>query len=190
MFYPSVNERGKVRKAAFLAIIFTGILLSINAAMFISVLGTCFATNSLFPLLDTLRMIKVGFLERMDILIVIIMTIGGFFKISLYMYASMLGTAHVIRLKDPKYLAVPFGIGIIILSVLIAKNYPENIEIGLKWVPVYIHISLQIIIPILALVVHYIKRIVQKKHRSMSLYKNKRLCLYNVCGYSKNQYCN
>lgn len=158
MIYPSVNEPSKVRKAAFMAIIFEGVLLTANTIMYIASLGISFATASLFPLLETLRLIKVGFVERIDIFLVVIMAVGGFFKISIFMYASMLGTAQLIKLKDPKYLALPFGIGIIIFSILIAKNYPQHIQLGLEWTPVYIHIPIQIIIPVAALAVHFIKK--------------------------------
>ncbi|SHE34143.1 spore germination protein KB [Caldanaerobius fijiensis DSM 17918] len=158
MIYPSVNEPSKVRKAAFMAIIFEGILLTVNTIIYIASLGINFATTALFPLLETLRLIKVGFIERLDILLVVIMALGGLFKISIFMYASMLGTAQLIKLKDPKYLALPFGIGIIIFSILIAKNYPQHIQLGLEWTPVYIHIPIQIIIPVSALIVHFIKK--------------------------------
>ncbi|AIF50343.1 GerAB/ArcD/ProY family transporter [Pelosinus sp. UFO1] len=158
MIYSSVNEAANVRKVSLLAVLFVGIILSLNTIMFIVSLGVAGASASLFPLFSTMRLIKLGFLERLDVFVIVIMIIGGFFKVSIITYAAMLGTSQLIKLKDPKYLAIPFGLVIVIFSIFIAKNYPEHIVIGLKWTPLYIHIPLQIIVPLTALMIHYIKR--------------------------------
>lgn len=158
MFFPSVVETSKVRKAAVMAIIAQGILLSINTIMFISVLGVDFASNSLFPLLQTIRMIKIGeTFDRLDIFIVLIMVIGVFIKVGFFMYGAMLGTAQLIKSKEIKYLALPFSIIIMITSILIAKNYPEHIYIGQVITLTYIHLPLAVIIPIIALIVYHLK---------------------------------
>lgn len=158
MFFPSVVETSKVRKAAVMAIIAQGILLSINTILFISVLGVDFASNSLFPLLQTIRMIKIGeTFDRLDIFIVLIMVIGAFIKVSFFMYGAMLGTAQLIKSKEVKYWAVPFSISIMIASILIAKNYPQHIYIGQVITLTYIHLPLAVIIPIIALIVYHLK---------------------------------
>lgn len=174
MFYSSVNEPAKVRKMSLLAILCLGMFLSLNTIMFIVSLGVISATSTLFPLFDTTRLIELGFLSKLDILIIITMVIGGFFKVSLLTYAAMLGTSELIKLKDPKYLAIPFGIGIVIISRLIANNYPEHIIKGLKVNPLYINLPIQIIVPLAALIVYYIRKLLKdpKKHSSHSS-KNK-----------------
>ncbi|CUH97761.1 putative membrane protein [Propionispora sp. 2/2-37] len=159
MIYRSVNEPDKVRKTAVLAIISLGAILSMNTIMIIVTLGINFATTSQFPLYESMRLIKLGgIFDKLDILIIVMLSIVGSMKVCVFTYAAMLGTTQLMKWNDPKYLAIPFGIGILILSILIAPNYPEHIRIGLKWTPVYIHLPLIIIVPSLALIVHYIKK--------------------------------
>ena len=163
MFYSSVVENTKVRKATVLATIFIGIVLSLNNIMFISVLGVDFASTSLFPLLQTLRVMNIGeTFDRLDIFVIIFLTIGGFFKISLFLYGAMLGTAQLKGLKETKWLALPLGIIVLIASMLIAKNYPQHIKIGLDFTVKYIHVPLLIIVPIITLLVYYLKLLFKK----------------------------
>jgi len=126
--------------------------------MFISVLGLNFATTSLFPLFQTFRIIKLGdSFNRFGIFFILFMIMGVFIKVSFFMYGSMLGISQLIKLDDTKNLALPFGIGVFITSLLIASNYPQHIYIGLKIVTQYIEIPLMVVVPLLALIVYYLK---------------------------------
>lgn len=163
MLYSSVVETTKVRKTVIFATITIGIILALNNLLFISVLGVDFASTSLFPLLQTLRIMKIGeTFDRLDIFVILVLIIGGFFKVSLFMYGAMQGAAQLTNLKDTKYLAVPFGIITLITSQLIAKNYPQHIKIGLDFTVKYIHMPLIIIVPLMALLIYYIKAFFKK----------------------------
>lgn len=164
MLYPSVVEKSKVRKAAILAVIFQGIILTLTSIMFISVLGADFAGTSLFPLLRTVRLMHIGeSFDRVDVFLILIMVVGGFIKISLFTYGGMLGTAQLLKLKDTKHLAVPFSVVILITSLLIAKNYTQHIYIGQVITLLYVHLPLAIFIPIIALLLQWIKDLVKNK---------------------------
>lgn len=164
MFYPSVVEKSKVTKSAVLAVIFEGVLLTLTSIMFIAVLGVKFASTSLFPLLQTMRIMHVGeAFDRVDIFIMLIMVVGGFIKISFFTYGAMLGTAQLIKINDTKYLAVPFSLLIFGLALVIAKNYPQHIYIGQVLTLTYVHLPLAVFIPIIALVVEWIKSYFRKK---------------------------
>ncbi|MDF3000861.1 MAG: spore germination protein [Bacillota bacterium] len=174
MFYSSVNQPAKVRKTSLLVVLFFGIFLSLNTIMFIVSLGIIGATSTLFPFFASTRLIQLGFLSKLDIFVIITMIIGGFFKVSLLTYAAMLGTSQLIKLKDPKYLAIPFGIAIVIISILIAKSYPEHIIIGLKVNPLRINFPIQIIVPFIALIVYYLRKLMKNpKKKNTHSCKNK-----------------
>lgn len=163
MLYPFTVERSKVRKTAVLAITFLGILLTLNSIMFISVLGIDFASTSLFPLLQTMRLIRVGeYFDRVDIFLMLIMVVGGFIKISLFTYGAMLGTAQLTKLKDTKNLSIPFSILVFVTSLVIAKNYPQHIYIGQELTLTYVHLPLAVFIPSIALLVQWIKDLITK----------------------------
>ncbi|MCB2292775.1 spore germination protein [Clostridium algoriphilum] len=162
MLYPSVTESSRVRKAAVLATIILGILLTVNAIMFISVLGLNFATTSLFPFLQIFRIMKIGeAFNRLGILAILYMLIGGFIKVSFFMYGSMLGISQLIKLDNTKNLALPLGIAVFITSLLIASDYPQHIYIGQETLK-YILLPLAVIIPAIALIVYYLKALLKK----------------------------
>lgn len=163
MFFPYVKEADKVKKYSILSIIILGVILSLNTIMFISVLGVDFASNNLFPFLRTIRIMHVGeSFDRVDVFVILLLLIGGVIKISFFMYGAMLGAAQLIKLKDTKHLALPFSVAIFFASIFMAKNYPQHIYIGQKITLTYIHLPLVALIPLLALVVYYIKKYITK----------------------------
>jgi spore germination protein KB len=158
MLYRTVNEPQKIRKIIVWAMITEGLVLSAIAIMFISGLGVNYASITNFPLLETLRLIKVGgFLDRLDILIVVTLVTAGFMKISIFMYVATLGTSQLFKVKNLNLLAFPFGLITLLVSELIAKNYPQHIKRGLDYTVKYVHLPLQIIIPVIALAIAWFK---------------------------------
>ncbi|PJI10433.1 MULTISPECIES: GerAB/ArcD/ProY family transporter [Clostridium] len=162
--YPFVVESKKVRKYAIAANILEGIILSSTSIMVVSTLGVKLAQTSLFPLLQTFRVIKVGSaFDRLDILVVVILLFGVFFKMSFFIYAAMVGTASLIKFNNIKYLSIPISIIVLIASEFIAQNYPQHIKIGLDFTVKYIHVPMLLIIPILALIVVNLKKLKERK---------------------------
>jgi spore germination protein KB len=157
--FNDINEPHKIKKHAILAIIAEGLSLSIINLLYITGLGPSFAAVASFPLLETLRLIRVGgFLERLDIIIIVTMVVAGFMKISFFMYFGALGISKIFNItRRRKLLAVILGILVFISSELIAKSFPEHLKIGLDTTVKLIHLPLQIILPLLALVVAWFK---------------------------------
>lgn len=158
MVYNLVREPEKIRKITLGAIITEGVVLSTIAIMYITSLGVAYASSTYFPLLESLRLIKVGgFLDRLDILIIVTLVIGGFIKITFFTYFSILGTAQLFKIKNQNYLIVPFALVILIFSNKIAKSYPLHINIGFEFTPKYIQLPLHVIIPIIAVIIAWLK---------------------------------
>jgi len=164
MLYPAVTESSRVRKSAVLATICLGILLASNIIIFISVLGLNFASTSLFPLLQTYHILKIGeAFNSLGVFFILFMIMGVFIKVSFFMYGSMLGISQLIKLDDTKNLALPLGIVVFITSLLIASNYPQHIYIGQVLTLKYIVLPLAVIIPVIALIVYYLKALLKKR---------------------------
>jgi spore germination protein KB len=164
MIYAHVNEPRKIKRTAFTAVILQGIVLAILNVLFIMGLGVNYAQRQNFPLLDALRLIRIsGFMDRLDILIIIVLIVDGFVKISFFMYVAIAGTAQIFKIKNINTLAWPCGVIVLIASMLIAKNFHQHLKIGLDFTPKYIHLPLQIVVPILALLVQYIRKSFEKK---------------------------
>ncbi|WP_152656091.1 GerAB/ArcD/ProY family transporter [Oceanobacillus sp. CFH 90083] len=158
MIFSYLTQPKKVIKAGVLAISVTGVILAITMALNISVLGVMLTSRSYFPMLTTIQSIEVGeFLERLDVFFILVLVIGGFFKVTVYTYGAVIGTASLFKFKEPSKLAYPLGIVILILSMIIASSYAEHIQEGLKVFPLYVHIPFQVIIPVSLLLIAFVK---------------------------------
>jgi spore germination protein KB len=158
MLFPYMNNPEKMKQAAITGMVLSGLNLAIIMMINVAVLGADVVARSAFPLLDTIRRIRVAnFLERLDVLFMIALIIGGFFKISVFFYAAVIGTANLFRIQNYRRLVYPLGLMVLLLSIAIASNYPEHITEGLKIVTLYMHIPLQIIVPLCLLLIGAIR---------------------------------
>lgn len=157
LVFPQVS--GSYRKHAFGATLFAGLVLAYLSLIEMGVLGRHLLQTSQFPLLDLFRQIAVGdLLDRLDALIVLVMGVGGFMKVALFLYGTACGTAHWLGLKDYRPLVYPLAALTMALSFSAAGSYAEHIQIGLRRVPYLMHIPLQIVVPLLLLVVWQVRR--------------------------------
>ncbi|MFS0876351.1 GerAB/ArcD/ProY family transporter [Solibacillus isronensis] len=164
MILPYLNKKTKTLKTGLLGLGLSGLIIALIMAMNISVLGVNLISRSHFPLLSTIQTIEVaGFLQRLDIAFMLTTVIGGFFKISLYFYATLAGAANLFNIKDSAKLAYPLGLLLLILSITIASNFSEHVYEGLQVVPLYVHLPFQVIIPGLLLIIAFFKN--RKKQR-------------------------
>ncbi|UTL73111.1 GerAB/ArcD/ProY family transporter [Bacillus halotolerans] len=165
MIFPNLNDRKNVKKVGMLATVISGLIVALTVAINISVLDVDLTLRSQFPLLSTIQTIKVEeFLDRLDIFFMLALIIGGFFKVSLYLYAVVVGASTLFKEKNPSQLAYPMGLGILILSIAIATNFSEHLNEGLKVVPLYIHLPFQVLFPLFL----FILAVWKKKRREKS----------------------
>ncbi|OAH59283.1 spore gernimation protein KB [Domibacillus aminovorans] len=158
MIFPYVKEREKVKRTGLWAMGMSGLILALVAAGNISVLGLDLASHAQFPLLASIQSIEVaGFLERLDIYYILFAMIGGFLKLSIFFYVAVMGASHLFQVKHPSRLAYPMGIVILLGSIASASNYPEYIQQWRVVVQPYIDRPLQVIIPVLLLIVAFLK---------------------------------
>jgi spore germination protein KB len=164
MVMPYLNNPKKAKITGLLALGLSGITLAIAMAINISVLGVNLTSRSQFPLLSTVQTIRIAeFLERLDVYFMLALIIGGFFKISIFFYAVVTGTANLFNIKEPSRVAYPMGLVILFLSISIASNFPEHLKEGLKIIPIVLHLPFQVMIPLLLLVIAFFKN--RKKRR-------------------------
>lgn len=158
MIFPYLNNQKIGVKYGFLAMIFAGLIISLSIAINITALGVNMVGRSPFPLLTTMGKVSLHFfVQRLDILACIILVMGGFFKITIFLYTATIGSADLFKINHKK-LALPIGTILLLLSIMIASNTSEHFQEGLKIVPTYVHIPMQIIIPILLLAITLLKK--------------------------------
>ncbi|MFP5110721.1 GerAB/ArcD/ProY family transporter [Neobacillus sp. C211] len=160
MLLPYLNDQKKARKICMGGMILSGINITITVVVNIAALGVDFMIRTPFPLLSTISKIQIAdFIERLDVLFMLYLVIGGFFKITLYFYAAVSGTADLFQFKSHQKLSFPIGLIILFASVTVASNYSEHSIEGGKIIPLYLHLPFQIIIPVMLLFIAYLRNV-------------------------------
>ncbi|MGE8203208.1 GerAB/ArcD/ProY family transporter [Heyndrickxia sp. NPDC080065] len=158
MILPYLNIPSKAKFAVISAMVLSGINLTITSAVNIAVLGVDLVSRSAFPLLSTIQKIEVAnFLERLDVFFMFATIIGCFFKIAIFFYAAVIGTSDLFKLKNHLKLVYPLGLVILFFSISIASNIAEHIKKGTSFIPIYIHIPMQVVIPLFLLMIVFIR---------------------------------
>lgn len=169
MFIPFLKTQQKIRRIGITIILIGGLLLTINTVLMIAVLGPELYSRDVYKLLATTQMVSVAdFLERFDILVILLMVSGVFFKVGGFTFAATVAISQLFKLKQ--YRSVTIGVTpvILFLSFVSATSYVEHLEIGFKYYIPYVHTLLQIIFPILFIGIAFIrKKLSNKKSHSL-----------------------
>lgn len=145
------------KKYVIIAVFVSGLVIAYHGILNITVLGVDTYTRTSFPLLMSAREISIAqFVERIDPLVVFIVMLGVFVKASIYFYCVLKGLEYTYQIPF-RYYSFPVGLLVAPISILIANNYDEHIYEGIDIVPLYLHIPLQYVFPILVFVVLLIK---------------------------------
>lgn len=158
MYWHYVNQNQLVRRTTILVAIFSGLLLSLTLLFHISVLGVEYTSISIIPLLEVIKLINIGdIITNIDALGVIIMFLGGFYKMSLFFYGVTLIIATIFNIKNFKLLLSITGIILLWVSIIFEPSYIYH-----RWMTPfdtnYFYIVFLNIIPTLLLLIHWVKK--------------------------------
>lgn len=158
LLLPYVKKTKKMKLIIFSALFFSGMALAITKTMDIAVLGPDLTEGSLLPTLDVIQSIDfLEYLQRLDVFFIILIVIGAFIKCLIFFFVAVSGSADLFNIQQPYKLAIPIGVCILIISLFMVNNVVELRTIGTQILPLYIHLPFQVIIPIIVLIVAYIK---------------------------------
>jgi spore germination protein KB len=108
--------------------------------------------------LDTVGKVNIqDIIQRLDPIAILILMIGGFIKIIIFLFASAISLSTAFSIKKWKVLTGIITCVTLIASILIERNYIQHIQIGLNVVPYYVHPPFQIGIPLLLFLVMHLK---------------------------------
>ncbi len=159
MFLPYLNQPSKAKATGLVALLVSGLIISYITALNIAVLSVDVASMANFPLLATVRLIDVGqFIQRLEIIAMLLMFIGGFIKIGLFFLGAVIGAASMFRLPNHRTLVVPVGLIIFTSSIYIARSFQEHLEEGLKIAVPILLIPLELIVPFVMLLIAYVRK--------------------------------
>ncbi|WP_025025509.1 GerAB/ArcD/ProY family transporter [Caldalkalibacillus mannanilyticus] len=145
----SVTNAKHLPRVGMGAILLSGLILSFFTFLKLTVLGEDMSSRATFPLLNATREISLAnFIERLDPLVVFIMMLGIFVKVSVFFFGGLKGLEYIFHIPF-RYFSLPIGIILALFAVLISSDFAEHIEEGLEFVPMYLHIPFQVVIPLL-----------------------------------------
>ncbi|PGL73226.1 GerAB/ArcD/ProY family transporter [Bacillus sp. AFS055030] len=143
----------KSTKVGSFAIVTAGIFLATSSIIHLGNLGVDLIEASNFPVLSSVSLINIGdFFTRLESLAVISFVILGFIKISVFFFGAVSGTVELFHLQHHQLITFFIGIIILFFSYFGTGSYFEHEKIGFEIIPKYVHVPLQIIIPILLLI--------------------------------------
>ncbi|HWO97703.1 MAG TPA: endospore germination permease [Bacillus sp. (in: firmicutes)] len=166
MFFCFANEmnRRKTIQMGVFGVLFSGLLLCFATLTNILTLGPFLYAQSRFPLLESISRVNIGnFIQRLDPIAILILIIGGYFKILIFTAAAVLGFVSINKNKQIQNYIVPVSFIMMILSTVMAGSLIEHLHIGLKIVPWMLHIPFQFGIPALLCLVMIIKNWLKKR---------------------------
>lgn len=159
MLFPYLNQPGKAIQTGLKAMLVSGLIISLTILIEIAVLDVNVVIRSPLPFLVALGKVEIGqFVQRVDVLAVFILVVGNFFKISLYLYSAVMGTAGLFRIEKQHQLVYPIGSVLLFLTSAISSNPPEHAKEGLYLIPWILHLPMQTGIPLLLLGIAFIKK--------------------------------
>lgn len=163
MVFPAyVNQSKEARKAFFIGHFIGGLIMIAIITLSIFILGPFHAARYMYPSYELARRVNIGnFLQRIEAIIAVMWLFSLYIKVSLYFYATVLGLAQILDLKDYRPLTLPIGMIMIVLSIVVYPNvaYQQNWDTK-TWIPFILTVGL--FYPIFLLGV----AIFRKKHRA------------------------
>ncbi|MFT8322556.1 MAG: GerAB/ArcD/ProY family transporter [Bacillus sp. (in: firmicutes)] len=163
MILPYLNQAKYVKKVWLSAIVASGVILSWTVSLNIAVLGVNATERASFPTLTTVGTINLlDFVQRLDTIIVFTLLITVFFKASIYIYVSLLGIVDLFKLKNHYRITFPIGMIVIYLSMVISANFQEHFK-EREIISPYFHVTMIMIVPLVMLLVSFIRKTFKKK---------------------------
>lgn len=155
MLFPYLQNVKGVLRAGMASMLLGGLALCLTISVEIATLGADIARRSTFPLLTTISKVDIAnFLQRLDAIVVFTLIITVFFKVAIYYYAAVVGTADLFREHDHRKLVIPIGIVILFMSIMIAGSFSEHIQEG-KFAVRTVYFVFALIIPLVLLVLSF-----------------------------------
>ncbi|WP_318840644.1 endospore germination permease [Paenibacillus sp. BJ-4] len=162
MIFPFVDHPDQARKAFLIGSLIGGLTLVLLVTLAILVFGPGLTARNIYPSYLLAKKINIGnFLQRIEAVMTALWFISLFFRLVLYIYSIMIAITQIFNLKDYRPLISPFGMILVVMSVIIYPNVPYQQSWDAKiWTPYVLSIGL--LLPVLLLCIHGIRKMWSK----------------------------
>lgn len=157
-FRTKLGGTNQIRNVGLLSVTSAAAILTFSNLLQISALGMQNMQNSAFGLLDASRLIDIGyFITRMDALAAIIFIFGVLLKTAIFLYAGAKGAANLFK-RELRRFVTPCALLLAALSLMVTSNRAEHMSEGFVYVMRWLHIPLQLIVPLATFILLGLRR--------------------------------
>ncbi|MED3691180.1 GerAB/ArcD/ProY family transporter, partial [Peribacillus butanolivorans] len=109
------------------------------------------------------RKVNIGdFLQRIEAIMALMWIITIYYKMAFYFYATVIGLAQTLNMKDYRPLTLPLGMTLVSLSVLIHPNVVHSATFDKEIWPLYAS-TYGLVLPILLLAINVFRKKIHQK---------------------------
>lgn len=164
MLYPCVKNTKGAKNVFLAGALLGGLVLIIITVYSILVLGPDFTARHFYPTYALAKQINIAnFFQRVEAIVAGMWFISIYFKLTICFYASSLGLAQILNLKEYKPLTLPLGMILIVLSIIVSPNLIEFQTFLSKYSFPY-DLTFGLFLPVLILIISIIRK--QKEIKS------------------------
>ncbi|GKU23252.1 GerAB/ArcD/ProY family transporter [Clostridium folliculivorans] len=158
MYWNHAIEKNKVRKTGMKVIFFSGLLLCVSVIMDICVLGAEYTSIATVPFIEAMKLINIeGVISNIDAIGVMLIFIGGFFKMTIYLNAINNIICIIFKIKRRNISLLLLGCFQLWFVITFEPNYAYH-----KWLTnfetTYFMLIYSNVIPLFILFVYWMKR--------------------------------
>jgi spore germination protein KB len=137
MLFPHINQPQKITKAFLIGVLCGGMILVLITTYSILIFGPDLTGRSIYPSYALAKKVDIAhFIQRIEALVAFIWIITVFVKVTFLFYATAIGFAQTLKLKDYRFLTYPLGILLVVLSIVVSPNIAHNKTLFAKiWTP-------------------------------------------------------
>lgn len=158
MSFNSFKRKSSHYKVYTFALLMSALTIIITSLFEVLLLGPDLYFDIYYPIDATVSKIKVGdFLQRLEVIQILTITIFGFFTVSLCLLAFSKGIIKLFKLEDYRFIVIPAGLIMCNLSIIIHKNMME-INYWMREIWPFYALLFQLIIPTIMLIVSELKK--------------------------------
>ncbi|MFB5674845.1 endospore germination permease [Paenibacillus terreus] len=157
MLLPLLERKYSATGVGITSLFVGGGLLVLSSLLTVSSLGREVFQRAAFPLLNTIGKVELSeLINRVDVLVVMSIIIGVFFRIAVLFYAAIKSAEEVLHIPHGK-LMVPFSLILLLSAALVAPNWEEHLREGSFMVKTVFPVF-AVLLPVLLLIIAAIRQ--------------------------------
>ncbi|MFF2015209.1 endospore germination permease [Paenibacillus sp. NPDC058177] len=160
LIWTSVKPKGKVGRTMVVSTLLAGSFIAFTDALAISVFGEAIFQRATYPMYALIQVISVAdFITQLDATGVLYFCFMAFLKTFIYLFATIRSVQKLTYTQSSRIFILPVVIIAFVLGMTMAPNVIEHIAVVEKVVPFSpVYISLMFVIPMILMIVSWIRR--------------------------------